>query len=138
MNKKAVSVLMMIFEVLVVIIVAVITMGLAKDFALSDHVSKEIIADDIAMMTHTLAGVPGDAIVEYPHNLSAYIIILDSTRQEVILRDPQDAELLEVTRPIRLPAGYSTNRLVENVEHVCFEKDGKSITIRECEANEIG
>lgn len=134
MNKSASSIIMMIFEVLVVILVIVIVTKTAIGMGSSDTVIKINTANDLAMMVNTLVGTPGEAVVAYPYNVSAYIFILDSGSITVMKRG--DILSQKVIRTFSLPKGFMGEGVVEENAKICLEKKSGKILLRECRKDE--
>lgn len=130
MNNKGVSIIVMIIEVLVVVLVSYMTISIAHTYANSDTTFKINTAEDMRMMVETLVGVPGDAIVEYPLDVSKYTFILTQGSVSVFVKG--EAENLWVTRNFFLPEGYESNSIVENPKKLCFEKIEKRVSLKEC------
>ena len=72
MNKKAASILVMIFELMAVLAVVFILISYSKNLAESERNHKVSAAQDIKMMIDVLVGIPGDAVVEYPYDMSKF------------------------------------------------------------------
>lgn len=134
MNKKATSILMMIIEVLAVILVGVMVFSAADDIAKGERTEKVILAEEIRMMMDTLAGVPGEAIVEYPYNVSKYTFLLDK-RSITVFKEGEDKAAWAV-RNFALPGGHDAVGPLKGKERLCLEKTGKNIFLRECKAEE--
>jgi len=134
MNKKGDSILLVLFEVLAVVLIAFTMIRIAQGFASSETVIKQNTAQDIALMVNTLVGVPGDAIVEYPANLSNYNLVMDST--SITLKSISLPELkkpgVDRTAYFYLPNGYTAGGILEAKSRLCLEKKSKSITLGEC------
>jgi hypothetical protein len=134
MNKKATSLIMTIFEILVVIIITYGTMNMAYGYAKSDTVQKANIAEDIRMWVDTLSALPGDSIVEYPKDLSAYTVIMDNKKVMVLRKG--DPDLKKAERDFILPVMFTASGATENVDHVCLEKTKTKIFLRQCRPGE--
>ena len=130
MNKKAVSTLMMVFEVLVVLLVIAGYLRIAEAYASSETVNKIGIAEDIRMMIDALVGTPGDALVQYPGNVSQYSFILSSDSITVFIKG--EGEQKRVTRHFFLPEGYDAFGTAEGKETLWLEKEKRKILLREC------
>ena len=130
MNKRASATLMMLFELLIVIAVATIIFQVASGYAKSDTTLKINTADDMAMMVHTLVSVAGDAQVGYPHNLSKFTLIMDSSR--VLVKKSEEKDVNKVETNFNLPQGYSAEGLVKGESQVCLEKKQKRIILKAC------
>lgn len=127
MNKQGVSILMVIFEILVVIIVAAMTAKIATTYGQTESVQAINIAEDIFLMINALAATPGDAIVEYPSNISAYTIVM--TPEKVAISGFTG---LAVERTFHLPDGYRADGVIEKKARLCLEKKGRNILLEGC------
>ncbi len=134
-HKRGSMVLLMIFEILAVAMLIYVTLSIAKALGESDTVFKKSVAEDLRMMIDVLAGVPGDAVVRYPVDVSPLTFTLDSYDLSLYVKD-DPGDLREV-RNFFLPANYTAEGFVEGVASVCMEKRGKFIRLRECGANEF-
>lgn len=134
MNKKAASIIMIIIELLAVILVISMTFSVAKGMAKGERVEKVSLAEEIRMMVDTLVSVPGEAVVEYPHNVSEYFFLLDKGSISVFKEG--DDKVNWVIRNFYLPEGYETVGSLKGKERACLEKKGKNIFLRECKADE--
>lgn len=134
MNKKAASIIMIIFELLVVILVVFMTMEVARGMGKSDTVFKINLANDLRMMLDTLVGVPGEAVVEYPYNVSQYVVLLGQGKITVFKKG--EADVRKVIRNFYLPEGYRAIGSLEEKERLCLEKKDKNIFLRECKPDE--
>lgn len=134
MNKKAASILMMIFEILVVVLVVGMVYIYASGLAKGERTEKAILAEEIRMMVDTLVGVPGEAVVEYPYNVSRYVFILNEEGVSVFKED-EDKDNWAV-RKFFLPKGYDASGTLEEEERLCLEKKEKNIRLRECKDDE--
>jgi len=134
-NKKGSSVLLMVFEILAVVMLIYVTLSIAKALGESDTVFKKSVAEDIRMTVDVLVGVPGNAVVRYPTNVSMLSFSLDSNTISLFVKD-EAGDLREV-RNFFLPEGYTAEGFVEGVNWVCMEKKGKLIRLRECGENEF-
>lgn len=133
MNKKAASVPLMIFEVIVVIAVILLTFSIANSFSNSETVQKIKLVEDIALSVNALIGVPGDALMEYPSQIGLFSLILSS--ESISILPAEGTKDLPLTRKFRLPQDYQAiteNGVLENSAKVCLGKKGKTITLRSC------
>ncbi len=132
MNKKAVSIILMLFEITVVIIVVGMALMIATNLGRSESLQKINAADDIAMMVNVLVGMPGDVLVEYPHNMSIYLLSLTS-QAIIIYEGDRSKDIDPATRMFILPnKDYAAVGFVDKKAKVCLQKEGKTITIKEC------
>ena len=134
MNKKAESIMMMIFEILGVLLVTFIVVNIAQAYAESETTLKITAAHDIQMMVNTLVGTPGDALVEYPHNVSILTFILDV--KGITIYKKGDPNLKWQVSQFYLPPGYTAEGVLEEKSTLCLEKKNKKILLRECTENE--
>lgn len=130
MNKKATSVLVMIFELIAVIAVIAILIGYAKNVAESDSAIKTKTANDLKMMIDTLVGVPGEVIIEYPTKLDNLSLVLVNNQIEVF--PTSEPRALKTLKKFYLPPDYSAKGGLKDPKRVCLEKKQKTITLREC------
>ena len=135
MATKAASILLMIFEILVVLAVVFTTTSIAQAYGKSETVAKINAAEDMRMMLDTLVGVPGNVLVKYPHDLSSFTFLLRSGSIAVFTKG--EAEPLWVVRKFSLPEGYTAETaggVIEGREtkEICLEKSGKKLLLRAC------
>ena len=130
MNTKAASMILWIFEIIVVIFIISITVQVATSFSKGQVVQKINTAQDLTMMINTFVGIPGDAVVEYPKNVAGQKFILSS--DNIIVFSPGDTELQRITRTLNLPDGYRADGFVDNKEHLCLTKSGTRIILEDC------
>lgn len=130
MNSKGSSILMMIFEILAVLLVVYLTTSIAYAYGSSTMVEKVNAAEEMRMMIDTLVAVPGEAVVEYPKNVSGFIFILDNA--EIAVFEKGQEGNLWIIRQFVLPFGYSAEGSAEQVERVCLEKKNKKVVLRQC------
>ena len=130
MNKRAVTTMMMILEIMIVLIAAYSIFAIASKFASSETTNKIILADDIKMMIDTLIGTPGEAVVQYPENVSKYTFILSSSSISVFIKG--EGEQKKILRYFSLPEGYQAFGAVEGRDTLCLGKEQKKIILREC------
>ncbi len=123
MNKKANSTIMIIFEVLTLLAIAymMITVGLV--YGSSDTVFKVNTAEEIRMMVDTLAGIPGEAKVQFPHNVSGYNLKLEKGTIAVFKVGEEESSGKWVTRNFFLPAGFDAKGISRNETTFCLEKE---------------
>ena len=134
MNNKAESIIMMIFEIIVVLMISYILVSIAQSFSESITTVKITAADDIQMMVNTLVGVSGDAVVKYPSNVSALTFIVDNNG--VVVYQKGEPETKWQVREFFLPQGYTAEGTLEEQSWLCLEKKNKKILLKECKANE--
>jgi hypothetical protein len=130
MNKKASSIILILFEIIVVMIVVGGVTELTYGYAHSDTVLKTNAANDLAMMINALVGVPGDAEVEYPANMSKYSVLLDS--HSVMVLKKGDPSGKNVIRTFNLPQGYRAEGVAEELSRICLEKSSVTIRVGPC------
>jgi len=115
--------------VIAVIAVILIALSIAKQFSDETALRKINAAEDISMMVNTLVGLPGDALVEYPRDLSKFTVAL--TTQYVVIFE-KDAKVDGETRNFILPSDYGAVGIVKQKGKVCLQKIGKTISVEEC------
>ena len=128
-GKKGASVIFMIIAVIVVTLIIFMTNAKALSYSKSDPIIKEKIANDIMLMINALM-VPGNAIVEYPKNLSEYNFILSS--KDISIYRTDEVVLNRVEIPFILPKAYSASGNVKGKDKVCLRKNGRNIFLEEC------
>lgn len=130
MDKRGITTLMMILEIIIILLASYSIFSLASKFASSETTNKIIIADDIKMMVDTLVGTPGEAVVQYPGNVSKYTFILSSSSVSVFIKGEGDQK--KIMRYFSLPEGYQAFGTLENGDNLCLVKEKKKIVLREC------
>lgn len=129
MDKKA-SVLMYFIEVAVAFLAIVTLLNVGQAAGESSTLRKERAAEDIRMMADVLVGVPGTALVQYPHNVSEFTFILEQ-RSITVFRGGEP-EAKSVNRALALPEGYAAQGSVEHPATLCLQKKGTTIILRGC------
>ena len=129
-NKKAVSTLMLVFEVLIVLLVVFTSFQIAARYANSETTSKINIAEDIRMMVDTLVGTPGESTVQYPADVSKYTFILNANSITVFIKGEQEQKW--VSRYFSLPQGYDAFGTLEGKADLCINKEKRRIILRGC------
>ncbi|MBU0727477.1 hypothetical protein KKA95_02225 [Patescibacteria group bacterium] len=132
--KKATSTLMIIFELVIVSLVIFGTVRIAHAYGNSLITQKVNIAEDVRMMVNTLVGVPGDAIVKYPHDVSNFRLILNQDGVSVF--NEGDSQFEYTKRTFYLPTGYSAAGSMDGEEYFCLDKQDRTIILRACLENE--
>jgi len=130
MNSKGSSILMMIFEILIVLLTVYLITSIAYAYGSSTMAAKVNAAEEIRMMVDTLVGVPGEAVVEYSKNVSQFSLLLDNAGIAVF--EKGQAKNLWIIREFNLPKGYKAEGSAENETRVCLEKKVKKIILRPC------
>ncbi len=130
MNKRGSSYLLAVGEVLAVVIVMIMVIYATEKRSTSESVTKINVANSFFLMINTLVGNYGDALVEYPYNLSKFNLVATSNSIGVSL--PGESSLQYKTKTLNLPEGYSFEGVVKQAEKVCLEKKSKKIILREC------
>jgi hypothetical protein len=126
--------LVIIAEALVVLLACGVTIGLASNFANSEIIFKTNTAESFRMWVDTFVSLPGDAVIAYPQNLSAYVLDLSESKVTVLRKGEQDSE--KIIREFVLPPGFSAEGTMAEIEKVCLEKKALKITLRECRPDE--
>lgn len=135
-HKKAStsSIVLLIFEVLVVVLVIFLMVSTAKAFGESDIAFRTNTVEDLRMMIETLVAVPGDALVTFPHNVSLYSFVLEERAITILkMGDPQDKAL---SRSFNVPHNYHAEGIVSGEKNLCMKKNGRKIRIFSCTKNE--
>ncbi len=134
MNQRAMSniTILMLFELLVVVLIVSIALSVSHSYGNSNTLNKIIYTKDLYLMINTLVAMPGDAVVEFPQNVSAFgFIVLDSEVQGYVAGESQRPELKE-HQTLYLPSGYSASGALEGQARICVEKKGTYILLKAC------
>ncbi len=123
--------MVMIFEIIVVLMISYIAVSMGQAFAESETTAKITAATDIQLMVNTLVAVPGDALVQYPINVSAFTFILDNNG--IVVFQKGEPEVKWQTRPFFLPEGFTAEGTLDQKSNLCLEKKSKKILLRECD-----
>lgn len=132
MNTRANSIIMMIFEIIVVLLVVGMTFFIATSLANSEGVQKIRFTKDISMLVNTMAGLPGDALVEFPQNTSQLGFVLNNAEMIGFLAKEKEMVERREHRKIYLPAGYTASGLVNGEQKICLQKEKKIIELKPC------
>jgi hypothetical protein len=130
-NKKGISMVLTIAELVVILAVVVGTFTIARERGTSEGVKKMIIAQDFRAMVDALVALPGDGVVHYPAPVGEYTIVLTSQKISVLRKEHGVAEARSewATIPFVLPAGYEADGIVEGSRDVYLKKEGTRITL---------
>ena len=131
MNSKGSSIILLIFEVLVVLLVVGMTFSIAQSYAGSTLITKISYAEELEMMVNALVSVPGDATVEFPYNIYGYVVLFDS-QQEIVVRLAAESPEQGQKRKVYLPQGFTMAGAAQETEHLCLEKKQQSLIIVGC------
>lgn len=134
MNRKADTVLVMIIELLAVVMIIFIIMESARTMSNTEPIRKKNMAEDFRMMTETLVSLPGDSVVEYPKNVSEFILILSNSGISVFKEG--DSEAKQAKLGFYLPLGYIAEGSLNHETTACLEKKDKKIILRTCQLKE--
>ncbi|MBI2112863.1 N-acetylmuramoyl-L-alanine amidase [Candidatus Woesearchaeota archaeon] len=130
MNKKGVELsVYFMAELLVLALISYVVMHNVFGLVEKDAVLREVVHEDLRMMIDTLAALPGDAIVKYPHDLSAFIIVVADNSQITLFKEGDTAKNW---KHFFLPQGYNISERVEKKANVCLVKTKKTIILKEC------
>lgn len=135
MNKKGITTLMIVLEIIIILFASYSIFSIASRYASSETTNKIIIADDIKMMVDTLVGTPGEAVVQYPSNISKYTFILSSSSVSVFIKG--EGEQKKIVRYFSLPEGYQAFGTLEEKDVLCLEKEKKKIVLKECKEEKL-
>ena len=130
MHKRGMTTLMMVLEIIIILLASYSILNLGSKYASSETTNKIIIADDIKMMIDTLVGTPGEAVVQYPGDVSKYTFILSSGSVTVFIQGEGDQK--KIVRYFSLPEGYQAFGTLEGKDSLCLAKEKKKIVLREC------
>ena len=106
-------------------------MSIAKAYGSSESVNKINLAGDLQMMVNTLIASPGDAIVEYPGDVSKYKMFLYQDSVKVYIEG--DGEPQQIIRYFILPEGYNAVGSVIEKEKLCLRKSSRDLFLEECQ-----
>ena len=134
MNKKAVSIIMVLGGLLAVLGLLFLSFQAVIGYAEDETVMKINLAEDLTMMVNTMVGIPGDITVAYPHDVEVFSFILRSNSIIVLIKGETDVK--NVVRLFNLPQGYVAEGTVEEISKICLEKSHHKIILRACEENE--
>ncbi len=129
-DKKGMINLMVLIEVIAVLSISYLAIEKARSLSDSVEVLKETVAEDVRLMLDTLVGVPGDALVEYPLNISSFNLILKTN--VIYVFEPGEPQPLWTAREFYLPQGYIAEGVLEGEEKLCLEKEGRKLLLRKC------
>ncbi len=142
MNRKAVSVLLMVFEILAVLFLGWMAIKMATAAAGTSAIEKINLANDLVLSVNTLASYPGEGFLQYPlnqgYNLSFYafslakdgVIVLDKSETGKAGADEETAKkdvFLSAKRSLFLPQDFSLTGEITNKETFYIIKEGKKI-----------
>lgn len=105
-SKKGSSILLMIFEILIVVLVVGMSFSIANDYAKSQTAQKILYTKDLALMIDTLVAFPGNSQVQFPHNTTAFIFTLNNGEAVGMLKGEENREELKVREKIHLPHNF--------------------------------
>jgi hypothetical protein len=131
MNKKGISdIVLLIADIGAVVLVGFLIMTASLKLSDTTTVSKINLAEDIRIMVNTLIGVPGEAIVKYPTNITGLSIISQDTG--ILVFVPGEIKEKQVVRNYYLPKGYSVEGVISDEDTFCLEKKEKKIILMSC------
>ena len=135
MNKKgSMQILVLIIELLVVIAVSFSIATVTNMIAKSETTLRINMANDFVMISHTLAALPGDSVVEYPKDVSKYTFVMEQEKLTVFMKGENKFKHYQTT--FNLPQGYKSSGNLEQKKRLCLEKISKTIRLRECKKDE--
>lgn len=144
MNRRGITTLMMILEITIILLASYSIFGIASKFASSETTNKIIIADDIKMMVDTLVGTPGEAVVQYPGNVSKYTFIMSSSVSEqeasigsISVFIKGEGEQKKIVRYFSLPEGYQAFGTSESKDTLVLAKEKNKILLRSSKSEEM-
>ena len=120
----------MIFEVMIVVFVIVSTIKIAQSYASSDRAQKIIVAEDMRMMVNSLVAIDGDAVVEYPNDVSKFSFRVNQGAVSVYTKGEKEQQW--ISRVFSLPEGYKASGAEFDESDVCLQKKDKLIVLRAC------
>ena len=133
MNTKGTSVLMIIFELLIVVMIVGGSMQIANKIAKDETTTQTAVTNEMRMMLEVLVAVPGDMVVEVPFNTSKYEV---EVRKNKVSLDNKGKVIF---RKFHVPENYQISGIWKGVERLCLEKkDERFIFLRKCLEEESG
>lgn len=130
MDKRGMTTVMMVLEILLILIASYSIFNIASQYASSDTTNKIILIEDIKMMIDTLIGTPGDAVVRYPGDVSGYTLILGQSSISGYLTEQGEGSKL--TRYVSLPDAYQGFGTLQGESSLCLEKKNNKIILGKC------
>ena len=130
MNKKGLTVLIIVLEVLAVALISFTTIGVAQSYGKSESVNKINLANEIKMMVDTLVATPYDTKVAFPGDLSKYVFILSNEKISVSL--PGESDIKKEVRHFSLPDRFRAFGSMTEKNQLCLRKEGRDIILEEC------
>lgn len=135
MNRKGQRrILWNIGELGAIILVGILAFMLVRNLADQQTTAKVHLAADMQMMVNVLAGIPGNALVRYPENVSSFSVVLGSGNAAVFTKGEDKTKW--ITRHFYLPKGFTATGSFQGSEQLCVEKKGKTIRLKRCAENE--
>ncbi len=123
---------MLIFELMVAIVIITILLQVAQKFGSSEAASQSRIADDLAMMVHTLVAAPGDAQAIYPFarlgETFSYKLSVDGVEVRAI-----KSQISIEQRTVVVPDGIELSGQIDAPKVLCLVKKGQKIEVKSCE-----
>jgi hypothetical protein len=138
MNKKGVSVLLMLFEILGAVLVVYIMTSIATSFGESETVFKINLAKDITLRINTLISAPEDALVYYPEQRASEYIILIENNSALVYEEETDSPAERARRHFVSYKDFGIKQkinpknrtdLKENERWIHFKKIGNTISM---------
>jgi len=131
-DKKGSSILLMIFEILVVILVIATMFSIATKFTEESATQKIFHAEEIRMLVNTFIAHPGDSFMEYPKDVSEFIIILSDNEVTVFSKGEKDDNIKKARRSLHLPKDYTAAGTSNLKKKICLEKKSKKVFLHNC------
>lgn len=127
MNRKGVSVILMLFEILVVVLAAGIMISGAKNAAQSENVLKENFANNLAISFNTLLAAPEDGWISLPQS-ERYIIEVNNS-QVIVYRNESDQKDQRIKKQFIAPAGFTLEQKISYQRGLRVIKQGNDIRL---------
>jgi hypothetical protein len=135
MNKKGLSILLTMGEIIVVLVVAGMILYSATLTANSEKVKRVNLVNDINMFVNVFVSIPGNAVVTLPYDTSEYNLAMGPN--SISIGDITDDIGITTEEKFILPKGYDAGGTSPQKRFSCLEKRNKLILLRPCEGNEI-
>lgn len=128
MTRKAQvsSTILILGEIGAIILIGYLMTSAAIEHAKGEKEFRQIVAQDLKMMIDALVGVPGDAEVRYPHNVSK--LTISAAQSHINVKSAQQPTALALI----LPEGYALSGFVQEKEAVCILKENKFVLVKPC------
>lgn len=122
-------------ELAAIALVGVLIFGAVFAITNSDTVVRKVHAKNIGLMINTLVGLPGDALVKYPDDVSDFSFVLTTKGVSVFKEGEPDCSLVTSSCEVEyfdLPESYKAEGTLLSKEKLCLQKTEQNIILRGC------